>query len=240
MSIHSASCLCSPYSFPKYFCFCSIRRLYPLTYFQDVCKNVPGYCGISCCFEINYVVISFCFSGFCCFLCFSTFITKGKPSLFNSYFWSSNSFSLVLSFFHRPTIHLFNRDPLLISWHYSIFFFSRMVFSTFTSIPSCTFHLVHSQNCFYQIPALCDVYDFYIYISTFLYLHLLTIPGLNHSYLGYFHLSPTSLFLSIIHVLFFQSLSWSTFFPFSPTLSWVLNDTSRRQFRCPFIKFNCL
>ena len=127
MSIHSTSCLCSPYSFPKSFCFCSIRRLYPLTYFQDVCKNVPGYCGIFCCFEISSVIISFCFSGFCCFLCFSTFITKGKLPLFNSYFWSSNSFSLVLSFFHRPTIHLFNRDPVLICWHYSIFFFSRMV-----------------------------------------------------------------------------------------------------------------
>ena len=140
----------TPYSFPKSFCFCSVRRLYrplsSLTYLQDVWKKLPWLLwnfllSWNCLILLPY---RFTLVAFAVILCFSTSITKGNP-FFSTYasdlatlsLWSY-PFSIV-----QQTMLLFYWDLLLICWYYSNFPFPEwslfyFVFDSFMPISSPT------------------------------------------------------------------------------------------------------
>ena len=54
-----------------------------------------------------FILLSYCFTllAFAVILCFSSSITNVNPFLLSPYFWSSQSFSFFLSFFHLPANH---------------------------------------------------------------------------------------------------------------------------------------
>ena len=115
MSFHSASCLCltcTPYSFPKYCCIFSIQWFCPLFFTFKVFEkcSLVGL-EIPVVLKLLYpVVILFYFRGFCSnsvSVCFSSSITNVNPFLLSPCFWSSQSFSFFLFFFHLPTNHAF-------------------------------------------------------------------------------------------------------------------------------------
>lgn len=97
----------TPYSFPNFCCFVSMRRLCPLWLAFKIFEKLSLFSvEIPIVLKLfNSFVILFYIGGFCWYLLFSSSIINGKPFLFKLYFWYCNSFSLDLSFFHRPASH---------------------------------------------------------------------------------------------------------------------------------------